>query len=577
MQKKNIKNNHTSKVGSSSREKIVRVLVFLGFVALAVRVFQLTILDSRFLQNEGENRSIRGETIPAFRGLILDRNNYPLAISTPVSTIFVNPKEVYKYKEALMDALGYLDINPIPFIAKLEMKRHKSFMYVKRHVPPDLAQQLKLLKIPGLYIKKEYKRFYPYGDSVAHVVGMTNVDGRGAEGVELKFDDQLSGKPGYYKVIKSLKGNVVKDLGVVKNAEPGQNLKLTIDTTLQSYAYEIIKKQGEHLNAESISLVTLDVHSGEILTLVNWPSFNPNDRSGLTASNMRNRAVTDLFEPGSTVKPLTVLSALEYNVVGVNDKIDATTGKFKVGPKTISDHKDYGIIGLRELIVKSSNVASAKIALQLESPDLLSEQFGKFGFGQNYQYSDLPGMQNGYLPEYARWKPVDLAALSYGYGMSTTVLQLAKVYSTLARGGQIIEPYLLYDPNKIPETHSKASNVKDINHVLDWMVDVTSNDGTARLARINGYSVAGKTGTVHKVINGKYASNRYLSLFAGIAPRDNPRFVTVVSVNDPKGKKYYGGLVAAPLFSSVMEKTLYRYNVPPSVADADDFFKKLAQ
>ncbi len=532
-------------------------------VSLASRVGYLQVFDKEFLSNQADARSLRVEKMPANRGLISDRYGKALAVSTPVVSVWVNPKVLLKERAAwpaLASALG------MPF-SELENRilnnQRKGFLYLSRHISPDEAEKVLALEIEGVYSEGEYRRFYPAGEVAAHLVGLTNIDDEGIEGIELAFDQRLSSRAGKRKVIKDRRGSVIKDLEIVEYPHSGEDIRLSIDLRAQYLAYKELAYAVEQFSAHSGSAIAIDIESGEILALVNQPSFNPNNRTSIRSDSLRNRAVTDLLEPGSTVKPFTVLAGLGSKQFNMNSTLDTRPGFIRVGSKTIRDHSNYGVMDMTTVLTKSSNVATTQIALALEHGEL-NKTFEKIGFGEVVG-AGMPGESRGVLPMPHKNRPIETATMSYGYGLSVTSLQLANAYTILANHG-VEKPLSILYQEKIP-AGKQVLDAQTSRQIVEMLKTVVSNRGTASRAKVRGYSVAGKTGTVHRVVNGSYATDQYTSLFAGMAPASNPKVVLVVVINNPKGDEYYGGLVAAPVFSKIMEGILRVLDVPPDVPE----------
>jgi cell division protein FtsI (penicillin-binding protein 3) len=545
------------------RFHLVWSVLLLLLVGLGVRVIMLQVVDIeggyKFLQQQGKARTVRTEPIHAYRGIIYDREGQPLAVSTPVQSVWCDPQLVnvdHGSFARLADALNY---TPAGLASKLAASQDRSFLYLRRQLPPAEAQLAVDTGVPGVYLEDSYKRYYPAAEVAAHLVGFTDIDDAGQEGMELTYDEHLRGTPGAKQVVKDLLGNTISDFKHVRSAEPGGNLQLSIDLRVQYLAYRALKEAVVSHRASSGSMVIVDVQSGDILAMVNQPSFNPNNRSNFRASHLRNRAIVDLMEPGSTVKPFTVIAALESGLYTPESKIDTNPGYFRVGRKVQRDHRNYGVIDLTTMIAKSSNVATSKIALSIE-PEAIRSVFYRLGLGQSTG-SGFPGEAVGFLPVHQRWRDIEKATFAFGYGLSVTPLQLAQAYSVLANDG-IKKPLRIVKagPEVEGERVIEAAIAKD---VLAMLKAVTAEGGTAFSAAIPAYSFAGKTGTVHKAGVGGYKDNEYMSLFAGMAPADKPRLVGVVVVNDPKSEQYYGGEVAAPVFSQVAADTLRLLGVVP--------------
>ena len=536
-------------------------------ILLLVKIAQLQILPSQergvdFLQHQGDSRAIRNVTIPAYRGLITDRNGEPLAISTPVTAIVANPKNIQKSDiERLSLALK---ISESQLQSRLQRYRNKSFMYLVQQLPNDEAEKILKLNIPGVSGQQRYKRFYPAGEVTAQLVGFTNYLDIGQEGMELAYDDWLTGEPGKKKVVLDKNRRVINDISLIQAASSGEDLRLSIDLRVQYAAYRALKKAVKKHNAKSGSVVVLDVNSGEVLAMVNQPSFNPNDRSKLRQSSVRNRAITDLMEPGSTVKPFTVLAALESGQFSAQSRIDTNPGYLKVDYKTFVDPSNYGELNLAEVLTKSSQVGTTKVALALD-PESTRDLFQRVGFGE-VMGTGFPGETLGSLPAHRKWHPVTQATFAFGYGLSVSSLQLARAYAVLANDG-LRKEISMVALNSEPEGLRviNAATTKEVRHMLRA---ASSHKGTGRRAMIDGYSVGGKTGTLHKVkVNGGYDDNRYMSVFAGLSPISSPRLATVVVIDEPRQGDYFGGLVAAPVFSEITGNALRLMQVTPDETD----------
>ena len=543
--------------------------VLCSLLALLVgRVLSLQVLDTergrQFLQNQGAMRSMRTAEIPAYRGVITDRRGEPLAVSTPVVSIWANPK-ILRGSERLGELAAALGMQQSELDSKLARYAGKQFMYLQRHRVPADARAVLEKRIAGVYGEREYRRFYPAGEVAAQLVGFTNVDGEGIAGLELAYNDWLQGAPGKKKYIKDLHGEVVRDIGVLQPALPGKSLTLSIDLRLQYLQHRELRRAVTASGAVSGSIVTLDAHTGEILAMVNYPVYNPNSRKGVKASHMRNRAMTDVYEPGSTMKALTLVAALESGRYTPDTVIDTSPGRIRVGRKVYPDPRNYGEITLTRVIQKSSQVGVTKIALDL-GHEPIWEVFNRFGIGHP-PGTGFPGESAGRLPNRPRWHITEKVSLAFGYGITTTPLQLASAYTVFANDGVLPQVSLLAQEGVAPEGTAVIS-AKVAAQVLKVLHAVTGEHGTARKARVPGYQVGGKTGTVHKVGPGGYMDDQYVALFAGVAPSNDPRIVTVVVINEPKGEAYGGGSAAAPVFSKVTEGALRLLNVPPTELEA---------
>ncbi len=546
--------------GVQGRTHPWRLRLMLGFwllvlLVLVARAVDLHVLQQDFLAEQGRERNLRVEPLAAHRGVIRDRQGKPLAVSTPVTTLWADPRAVLEASQQW----ARLRDNPVLDRTKLAraVRGHedREFVYLERHLPPDEADRVLSQDIPGIHALTEYRRYYAAGEVASHVVGMTNIDEQGQEGVELAFNDTLKGSPGRKKVVRDLHGRVIRDLEVMESSDPGSELNLSIDLRIQYVAYrELLAAVNKH-KAASGSAVVLDTATGEVLAMANHPSYNPNKRAEQKPAARRNRAATDLFEPGSTIKPLTVAAALQNDLVTPDTIIDTSPGHVRVDGKTIRDHRNYGRLTVSDVLTKSSNVGATRLALRMgedELPRFLGEE----------TELRFPGESQGVLPWRTQWRDIEQATLSYGYGLSMTVLQLARAYAVLANEGKRV-PLTLRKRTTRPEGE-QVLDPRVADQVLTMLRSVVSREGTARRAQVAGYEVAGKTGTVHKVTDDGYADDRYVALFAGMAPADDPRYVTVVLVDDPRGDDYFGGLVAAPAFSRIMEGVLRTREVAPS-------------
>lgn len=526
---------------------------------LVWRAVDLQILNKEFLQGQGDARHLRVVPISAHRGSLTDRNGEALAISTPVDSVWAQPEALLADNRALIRVARKLDLDPNAVKRQLEERADREFVYLKRHATPDLAHEVQALGAPGVFLQREYKRYYPMGEVTAHLVGFTNVDDRGQEGLELAYDEHLRGTPGAKRVIKDRLGRIVEDVESIEVPRPGRELALSIDRRIQYLAYRELKAAVLAQRASSGSLVMLDATTGEVLAMVNQPAYNPNNRSDLKASHTRNRAVTDVFEPGSTAKPFTVAAALESGRYRPDTPIDTTPGWHKVSGKTIRDLRNLGAIDVATVLRKSSNVGASKIALTLPAERLWS-MFTRVGFGTQAGVG-FPGESTGSLAHFTTWRPIEQATLSYGYGLATTALQLAHAYSVIAADG-VLRPLSLIRLDA-PVSGERIIAQRVTRQLRSMLESVVGPDGTAPGAQVAGYRVAGKTGTVHKLVNGAYSEDQYVALFVGMAPLTNPRLVSVVVIDDPRGEQYYGGQVAGPVFSRVMAGALRLLDVPP--------------
>jgi len=552
--------------GQPSLWRFYFVVGILGcLLALLVwRVLSLQILDMEhgyeFLQSQGEMRSVRTAEIPAYRGVISDRRGEPLAVSTPVVSIWANPT-LLKDSPRLAELAQALGMQLPALQEKLAHYDGKQFMYLLRHQVPADARIILDKRIAGVFGQREYRRFYPAGEVAAQLIGFTNMDGQGIDGLELSYNEWLKGKPGKKKYIKDLHGEVVRDIGVLQPAQPGKDLTLSIDLRLQYLQHRELQRAVTALGAASGTVVTLDIHTGEVLAMVNFPVYNPNGAKAGSPDSMRNRAITDMYEPGSTMKSLTLVAALESGRFTPETIIDTSPGRIRVGPKVYPDPRNYGAITVTRVLQKSSQVGVTKIALDL-GHEPIWEVFNRFGLGKAPD-TGFPGESAGSLPNRPRWYATDKVSLAFGYGISATPLQLASAYSVFGNDGVQQPVSLLALEGEVPPGKRLISRETSAQ-ILEMLHAVTNDDGTAKLARVPGYEVGGKTGTVRKVGAGGYEANKYVAFFAGIAPIDHPRIVTVVVINEPKGALYGGGAVAAPIFSEMTGATLRILQVPPT-------------
>ncbi len=540
---------------------VSRLYGFLGMfllcsVALVARAVNLQIVDTDFLQDQGEARYLREVVVPTRRGNILDRNGEPLAVSTPVDSVWVNPKLLLQSPEDIVPLAEVLGVDADEIERRLTQRSAREFVWLRRRLHPDVAAQVKSLKLHGVFLQKEYRRFYPAGEVTSHVIGFTNIDDVGQEGLELAYNDWLQGKPGLTRIIRDRLGRTVEHVEMVREAEPGHDLSLTIDRRLQYLAYRELKRTVLKHGARSGSVVLLDVKTGEVLAMVNQPSYNPNHAS-MDSEGLRNRAITDVFEPGSVMKPFVVASALETGRWTPTTPIDSSPGYINVSGHTIKDTHNYGPIDVTRLITKSSNVAATKIALDLE-PEHMWNTYDRFGFG-DVTGTGFPGESAGVLRNYRRWRRVEQATLSYGYGISVTALQLAEAFAALADEGRLRRPSLVMGATNPPTSILDPVIARQVAAMLET---VTGPEGTGKNARVANYRVSGKTGTSRKASASGYAS-RYIASFAGFAPSSDPRVVGIVIINDPSAGQYYGGVVAGPLFSEVMTGAMRLLNIPP--------------
>jgi cell division protein FtsI (penicillin-binding protein 3) len=546
------------------------------FAMLVVRLVQLQVGASQygahFLQRQGDLRAVRSAEIPAYRGLITDRRGAPLAISTPVVTLWTNPQELRgSGRESELATL--MNLAPNNFEARLNRYRNKQFMYLARHQTPQVAGAVMEAGLPGVYGKREYRRFYPAGEVVSQLVGTTNIDGAGATGVELLFDTSLQGRTGKKQFIKALHGESIRDIGVVEEAADGQSLRLSIDLRLQHVQHrELLTALGE-TGAAAASAVTIDAQTGEILAMTNLPSFNPNRRGQLDLATMRNRVATDVFEPGSTVKPLTLVAALESGDFDIDTLVDTSPGRITVGGKVLPDPRNYGEITVSRIIEKSSQVGVTKIA-QAIGHERIIDVFQRFGLGQ-LTGAEFPGERSGRLPDHDFWSAIDRVTPAFGYGLLVTPLQLAHAYAILANQGRMVPLTLLANEGQ-GAAGRQIISPEIADEVVTVLHRVTGRDGTAQRASVAGFNVGGKTGTIHKVGATGYLDDRYVALFVGVAPIEAPRYVTVVVIDEPRGDAYGGGAAAAPVYSRITQEVLRIQSAVPTDSDKQSPVKTVA-
>ena len=562
-------------------------VVLLCFIALVGRAFYVQVIDKDFLQNKANAKILRTEKIKAMRGVIYDRHGVPLAISTPIMKVVIDPRDYFETKKLYEDTMRELEKTPndrklkrqLPdknlnldeladaigmdrseLKKKMQERARSRYLVLQKEVPPQQAELIMKREFQGVYTEKNYKRYYPQPQPSAQIIGLTNSESLGIEGLEMQKNDELAGVDGEQQIIRDKRGNRVKDPEVIKDVEHGKNITLSIDSRLQYIMYRELTAAGVANNARSATAVAVDVKTGEILAMNSWPSYNPNDKKSLSNKDaMRNRGAVDSFEPGSTMKPLTVAMALESGKYTTNSVINTSPGSMRVGNHTIRDTHNYGALTLGGIIQKSSNVGVAKIALSLPYATLPTF-YKRIGFGQRSAVH-FPGESSGLILPQSKWNVSEVATMSYGYGLNATVLQLADAYAMIANKGKKV-PLSLYKLDETPKGE-QILDPKIADQVLLMMESVTLPGGTARQASIPGYRVAGKTGTAHKLRADRkgYSQNEYRALFAGVAPVSDPRLAIIVVVENPKGQ-YYGGLVAAPVFARVMQESLRLMNVP---------------
>jgi cell division protein FtsI (penicillin-binding protein 3) len=547
------------------RSAVVLGLVVLGAIGLAARAVELQLLDHGFLAKEGAERSMRVVKIAAHRGAITDRYGEPLAISTPVDSIWVNPQELNDNIDQLPKLARALKEDEQTLARRITSNLDREFLYLVRHMPPDQAARIKALGIPGVYLLREYQRYYPAGEVAGHVVGFTTIDDLGQEGLELGFDQLLNGADGAKRVIQDSYGRYVENVESIRSPRPGRDLVTSIDMRIQYLAYRELKSAMQEYRARAGSVIVLDVDTGEVLAMVNQPSYNPNDREQLKPGLYRNRAATDIFEPGSSIKPFIMAAALASGQYRPDSVVDTSPGFIKVGTKVFEDEHNLGAVDLATILAKSSNVGTAKVALSLQ-PEQIWSTLTALGFGQ-VTGSSYPGESAGMLSNYSHWRPIGIATMSHGYGLSVTPLQLAHAYATIGAGG--VKRPISFERVSGPVAGEHVMDPKVAHELVQLMEQVVEKGGTATRASLIGYQVSGKTGTAFKSIAGGYSTDRIMAVFAGLVPASHPKLATVVVIDEPSrelqqgGTLAQGGSVAAPVFSSVMSGTLRLMDIAP--------------
>lgn len=544
------------------RTRFATGLVLVGALALAWRAVGLQLEEHDFLAGQGDARSQRVVDVSATRGTITDRHGEPLAVSTPVDSVWVNPKQLVLATDQLPRLARALKRDKTEFTRRVTSNLQREFLYVERHMQPAAAQKIKALGIPGVYLMREYRRYYPAGEVSGHLLGFTSVDDEGQEGLELAFDHELAGDDGQKRIIQDRYGNTVADVEELRPKRAGQDLVLSIDLRVQYLAYRELKAAIRTQRAKSGSVVVLDIATGEVLAMVNQPAYNPNDRDQIKAKAYRNRAVTDILEPGSSIKPFVVAAGLAAGKYDERSVIDTTP--FRVGVKYIEDKHDLGTINLAKVLAKSSNVGMAKLALSLE-PEQIYTTLTRLGFGR-IASGGFPGESAGMLSHYSHWRPIGIVTMSYGYGMSVTPLQLAHAYATIGAGG-VSRPVSFVRVDS-PPAGTRVLEERVSRTLVRLLESVITPDGTGIRASIPGYTVAGKTGTAWKATAGGYTTDRYLAVFGGVAPASKPRLAAVVIIDEPSAGQYYGGDVSAPVFSGVIGGALRLLAVPPDATIA---------
>ena len=538
---------------------VVYCLILVVFTLIIWRAINLAVVDKAFLQSQGNARSLRDLSIPAYRGMLLDRHNSVLAVSTPVMDLWISPLTFNKTLQNLTELAKLLNVRHDMLTKKISMNQKKHFLYLKREITPSLAAKITALKIDGLRLKKEYKRFYPLANVLAPVVGFTDIDETGIEGLELAFNSALGGENGVRRVIKDRLGHIIDELGVMKKPRQGQNIALALDKRIQYVTYRRLKETVEAFDAKSGSMVVMDVNNGEILAMANYPSYNPNARVSHRDGRYRNRSVTDLFEPGSVIKAFSVASALDSDLFSPETLIDTTPSWMMVDGNTIHDDRENGVLSVTQVMKRSSNVGITKMVLS--SPAVqLDGLLKRVGFGQ-LTGSGFPGESGGMLENKTQASPFVLATLGFGYGLSVTTLQLAQAYAVFANGGYLMPARFLLATQKT--FSKKVIKSKIAQQVLNILEAVVEENGTGQRARVAGYRIAGKTGTSRIAGKNGYDKNRHIASFVGIAPVSQPKLVISVVIREPRKVSYYGGRVAAPLFSKVMGESLRILGVSP--------------
>jgi cell division protein FtsI (penicillin-binding protein 3) len=539
----------------------VIAVIALGFLALAGRALWIQVIGNDFFQRQGEVRFARTLELPANRGRVLDRNGLLLATSVPVPSVWAIPEDVNATPEQMARLARLLDM-PLPELKKKLADDERTFVWLKRQVDDAVWQQIAEMKIPGIYERREYKRKYPEGEAAAHVVGFTNVENVGQEGVELFFDKELSGRAGSRRVIKDRLGRVIEDVGERVPPVDGRDLQLSIDSKVQFFAWQKLRDAVVQHKARAGSAVVIDAVTGEVLALANYPSYVPDKRVNLTGAQLRNMAMTDVFEPGSTMKPFVVGLALDSKRVKPDTLYDTSPGRIQITGSTISDAHPNGVLTVEGIVQKSSNVGTVKIAMQLPAREMW-ETFSNAGFGQKPQLQ-FPGAANGKLRPYKTWRPIEQATMSYGYGLNASLFQMTRSYSVFAHDGQLIEPTLLKTDQ--PARGVRVFSPETAAQMRRMLQLAAGPGGTAQKAQTVGYSVGGKSGTARKQVGKNYVSNKYRAWFTGMAPIDNPRIIVGVMIDEPSNGVYYGGAVAAPVFSEVVQQSLRLMGVQPDMA-----------
>ncbi len=546
------------------RSRLVLFVLFSAFVALAVRALWLQGVSTQFLQKQGKSRYERVVELPAARGKIMDRHGQVLASSLPVKAVAAFPKEVLKESpDRLAELARLLEMPQSELRAKLDPKR--TYVYLKRQVEMDAVEKIEKLKIEGIDTRKEYKRYYPQGEVMTHLVGFTNVEDKGQEGMELFHQKNLMGVPGSRRVIRDRLGHIAEDLGMFREPHEGKDLTLSVDSKLQYIAFTSVKNAVEKFNAQAGGAVVLDVETGEVLAMANYPTYNPNDRSKLTGAQLRNRVITDTFEPGSTIKPVTVALGLETKRITPDTVFDTNPGFMMVTGKRIRDTHNYGVRNVGGIIQKSSNIGVVKISQMIPAQEMW-EMYTKLGYGQAPRFG-FPGATAGRVRPWKSWKPIEYANMAFGHGLSVSLLQMARSYMIFARNGDIIPlSFLKVDEKPVGQQVISPKTAAQVRTMLE---SVVSPEGTASKAQVPGYRVGGKTGTAEKIVNGRYSRTDNIGYFVGIAPMSKPRFIIAVMIDNPRGALRTGGSVAAPTAADLAANALRAANVPPDSSITD--------
>jgi cell division protein FtsI (penicillin-binding protein 3) len=540
------------------RSRMVGLLLLAALLTLVARAFYLQVINNDFLQEKGDSRYRRDIEVSASRGKITDRHGDMLAVSTPMKSIWAIPGDARSMStEQKQQLAALLEMSVRELDGKIAPD--KTFVYVRRQVSPETGDRIAALKLPGIHQEKEYRRFYPAGDMTAHLVGFTGVDDKGLEGVELAFQQSLLGRPGNRTVIRDRRGNIIEDVGATRPPQDGKEIRLSIDSKIQYLAYSQLKATIDHHQAKAGGAVVIDARNGEILALVNWPAYNPNNRQKLSGAQLRNRAITDTYEPGSVMKPFIAALALERGKLSFDSLIDTAPGRMTIGGATISDSHPHKTLSVAEIIQKSSNIGTAKIALGFK-PREMWELFDQLGFGQEPNLG-FPGEVAGRLRPWKNWRPIEQATMSYGHGISVSLVQMARAYTVFANDGELM-PLSLLRVDETPVRGSRVFSQQTMRELRLMLEMAVQPGGTAPRARVTGYRVGGKTGTAHKIEGGVYA-RKYISSFVGIAPISDPRLVVAIMIDEPSAGGHYGGDVAGPAFSNIAGGALRSLGIPP--------------